>query len=236
MEVAGDFTRTDWTTDPIYWSDLTLSLKAPSLMKLHDDATTVGASVGLRLPTSLVSQTHTLVMAPSLTGHGSHRVTAVPGLELSLELGAFRPIHQTTTGQLQGTPIRNCRTTSCQTLNQIPTRNIQWGARQMVNAQWQIKPWVIATLFAGGTQSKLHRAETSAEVTFQVTEPRQWRYEFSSGALLSHPIFKGGIFSYGIASTHPLFKANGHERYAPLVNRHTVAFLELRLSLAEFIN
>ena len=253
IELVGEFTQADWTSDRFFFSDLELAVDARNFDAFEFFGTQIAASAGVRVPTSKVSMADGLLFAPELklvlsralwTTDQSHaedlrtkkQYSLLERLHFAIELAAMRPIHRYTTGELSDHPIRNCQTSACQTLSQIPIRNVAWGLTQVFQAHWQLTEGIVLAAFFGLSQNRLYDLAKAEGISYRVDAPIHWRYEVSSGLTLSHRLMKGLAIRYGLASAHAPFKEDGRTRHIPLFNRHALFFLDLKANLPQFID
>ena len=231
LSMASELTQSDWTTDRIYLSDMTLRGTFSSALTSSLLQTTTHINLGVRLPTSKPSRASSLIMAPSLGVITERSFAVAKGLKLSLDLSVSRPMHSYTTGSLQGSPIDGCSSPGCRELMQIPTRNTRLIFEESIQAQLQLFEHTVITAYVGAGQGLLHSLSPSPLVSFEPDHPEEFHFEMASGVLLSHPLYSGMSITYGLSSRQPTLAANGQSRDIPLLNRYTRFSVDLRAEL-----
>lgn len=229
FEMAQELTQSDWNNDGWYWSDLTLTAGFENLVVVESLKAAFDINLALRLPTSKRSQAETLMVEPSLTIAMKREFKVLKGIGLLLESGISKPFHNYSTGGLESSPIASCPTAICQSLSQLPTRNVALSTRQMAAVQFGLGYNIELAIFVGASQSKLYSLQDDARISYGVNEPPSWRVELSSGVTVAHPLTNGLSMRYGVSSSHPLLKPDAATRYTPLFNRHAIGFVELNV-------
>ncbi|SVD79628.1 uncharacterized protein METZ01_LOCUS432482, partial [marine metagenome] len=167
LSMASELTQSDWTTDRIYLSDMTLRGTFSNALTSSLLQTTTHINLGVRLPTSKPSRASSLIMAPSLGVITERSFAVAKGLKLSLDLSVSRPMHSYTTGSLQGSPIDGCSSPGCRELMQIPTRNTRLIFEESIQAQLQLFEHTVMTAYVGAGQGLLHSLSPSPLVSFE---------------------------------------------------------------------
>jgi hypothetical protein len=229
FEMAQELTQSDWNNDGWYWSDLTIDVGFENLVVLESIKIGFDVDLALRLPTSKRSQAETLMVEPSLTIAMKREFKALKGIGVLLESGISKPFHNYSTGALESSPIAACSTAICQSLSQLPTRNVALSTRQMAAIQIGVGYNIQLAIFVGASQSKLYPLQDDARISYAVNHPPSWRVELSSGVTVAHPLTDGLSIRYGVSSSHPLLKPDAATRYTPLFNRHAIGFVELNV-------
>ena len=229
FQLAQELTQSDWNNDGWYWSDFSLSLAFENVVTIENPQTAFDIQLGLRLPTSKRSQAETLMFEPSLTLSMKQEFKVLKGIGVLVETTISKPFHRATTGELESSPIAICPPTACQSLMQLPTRNVHFSTSQMAAVQFGLGFNLNLAIFYGANQSRVHTLQDDPRISYSVQDPTDWRFEIMSGVSLEHPVIDGISMRYGIASSHPFYKNDGQTINTPLFNRHAMGFLEMNI-------
>lgn len=240
-QATREITDNDWTTErgEIWLADTfaTLNMSAPRLDLL---ATTVGAHLRLRLPTSKASLARTMRVG---TFVGVNTTTAgsfdLFGLKQTLALQLIGRLgylwHRYTEASLDEPWLGGCADLpgGCMRYSHSGLRNTEWQTQLMGAFNWQLHPTFGLAVQAGAFLDRLHPladATTSAgaiAVPVDPTDPNTRGLAFYVIAATWQPISTLAV-SFGSETVHNQLRPDSTYR-RPFFNRSTTLFVGLSL-------
>lgn len=235
FDVSTELTRADWTTDRFYIGDVGLGLGVDGAFTLPRVGVTVGAELGLSVPTSKASRASTRVLGSSLSVSLAKKLGSVSlGYAGGVDKGWNRYVTGAATHQLLGSCDAATGQGCMNLLVENGRRNVNWALSNGLVGSWKANAWLGFSASLGVSTAFLYGLPPVEGQSLEVLDTSSTRYGMSSSLAVSLKTSDLVTMGLGARSSYAQLTPDGSYRL-PFANRFTQLYLELNLSVAALV-
>ncbi len=230
--VSRELTDSDWTTQQgeFILGDTTLGVGNSRLWVAPVIETAFSADLGVRLPTSKVSQARTLQVAIEPRVGISRTFPVLKGLSLGYGFAMAADLHEYTTGEIESPRIPGC-VIDCERHVNTGVRNTRWRMSHTFSVGLGIFDWLSLGAGAGVHTHWLHPAMAVEGQSFEPQDDTSTRHYVNYDLEATVTPFSGFAVGLGATTYNPQQQPDS-AYYDPVFNRFTELFIDLRFEAA----
>lgn len=236
LTVGRELTESNWTTESgeTYLGDTTVAVGSPMLWKAPVIGTTFSAELGLRFPSSKASQARTLLTAIEPRVGVRRTFGVLSGIWVGYGMLLARDFHEFTTAQRESSLIPGACDVdaSCARHLNSGVRNTTWRMSHTLDAGIAFTDWLSLGGAFGVHAHYLHPASEIEDESFEPLPDENARYFFSYDLEATVTPWRPLVVGLGASTFNEQLAPDSTFR-APVFNRFTQVYLDLRLDVAE---